>query len=117
MSRKRKGIEPSEPLLSQSSIGFEDRGRHQSDARFQAEGSKAAGREPGGRPSRQRGERGGVEGAGAAVGEGGAVGAEGGEVVGDGEGGRQQDVEGAGDGRQRGPGGLLGGALRRARAL
>ena len=28
------GIEPTMPLLAQSIIGFEDRGRHQSDARF-----------------------------------------------------------------------------------
>jgi len=28
------GIEPTKPLLAQSFIGFEDRGRHQSDARF-----------------------------------------------------------------------------------
>lgn len=28
------GIEPTMPLLSQSIIGFEDRGRHQSDTRF-----------------------------------------------------------------------------------
>ncbi len=32
--RKRMGIEPTMPLLAQSIIGFEDRGRHQSDARF-----------------------------------------------------------------------------------
>ncbi len=32
--RKRMGIEPTKPLLAQSFIGFEDRGRHQSDARF-----------------------------------------------------------------------------------
>ena len=30
------GIEPTMPLLAQSIIGFEDRGRHQSDARFQS---------------------------------------------------------------------------------
>src|SRR5258706_5917528 len=30
------GIEPTMPLLAQSIIGFEDRGRHQSDARFHA---------------------------------------------------------------------------------
>jgi hypothetical protein len=28
------GIEPTKPLLAQSFIGFEDRGRHQSDTRF-----------------------------------------------------------------------------------
>lgn len=28
------GIEPTMPLLAQSIIGFEDRGRHQIDARF-----------------------------------------------------------------------------------
>ena len=28
------GIEPTMPLLSQSIIGFEDRGRHQSGTRF-----------------------------------------------------------------------------------
>ncbi len=28
------GIEPTMPLLAQSIIGFEDRGRHQSGARF-----------------------------------------------------------------------------------
>jgi hypothetical protein len=28
------GIEPTKPLLSQSFIGFEDRGRHQSGTRF-----------------------------------------------------------------------------------
>lgn len=32
--RKRMGIEPTEPPLSRSPIGFEDRGRHQSCARF-----------------------------------------------------------------------------------
>lgn len=32
--RKRKGIEPSEPSLARGSIGFEDRGRHQSGTRF-----------------------------------------------------------------------------------
>jgi hypothetical protein len=30
------GIEPTKPLLAQSFIGFEDRGRHQSGTRFQA---------------------------------------------------------------------------------
>src|SRR5882757_6962260 len=34
--RKRKGIEPSEPSLARGSIGFEDRGRHQSGTRFHA---------------------------------------------------------------------------------
>lgn len=34
--RKRMGIEPTMPLLAQSIIGFEDRGRHQSGTRFQA---------------------------------------------------------------------------------
>jgi len=34
--RKRKGIEPSDPSLARGSIGFEDRGRHQSGTRFQA---------------------------------------------------------------------------------
>jgi hypothetical protein len=29
------GIEPTMPLLAQSITGFEDRGRHQIDARFQ----------------------------------------------------------------------------------
>lgn len=29
------GIEPTMPLLAQSIIGFEDRGRHQSGTRFQ----------------------------------------------------------------------------------
>jgi hypothetical protein len=29
------GIEPTKPLLAQSFIGFEDRDRHQSSARFQ----------------------------------------------------------------------------------
>ena len=29
------GIEPTKPLLAQSFIGFEDRGRHQSGTRFQ----------------------------------------------------------------------------------
>ena len=28
------GIEPTKPLLAQSFIGFEDRGRHQSGTRF-----------------------------------------------------------------------------------
>ena len=32
--RKRMGIEPTKPLLAQSIIGFEDRGRHQSGTRF-----------------------------------------------------------------------------------
>jgi hypothetical protein len=32
--RKRTGIEPAMPLLAQSIIGFEDRGRHQSGTRF-----------------------------------------------------------------------------------
>lgn len=32
--RKRMGIEPTMPLLAQSIIGFEDRGRHQSGTRF-----------------------------------------------------------------------------------
>ena len=32
--RKRKGIEPSDPSLARGSIGFEDRGRHQSGTRF-----------------------------------------------------------------------------------
>jgi len=36
--RKRKGIEPSKPLLAQSFIGFEDRGRHQSGTRFRPGG-------------------------------------------------------------------------------
>jgi len=39
MWRKRKGIEPSKPLLAQSFIGFEDRGRHQSGTRFRGEGT------------------------------------------------------------------------------
>ena len=30
------GIEPTMPLLAQSIIGFEDRGRHQSSTRFHA---------------------------------------------------------------------------------
>jgi hypothetical protein len=34
ISRKRMGIEPTKPLLAQSFIGFEDRGRHQSGTRF-----------------------------------------------------------------------------------
>ncbi len=34
MWRKRMGIEPTKPLLAQSFIGFEDRGRHQSGTRF-----------------------------------------------------------------------------------
>ena len=32
--RKRMGIEPTNPSLARRFIGFEDRGRHQSDARF-----------------------------------------------------------------------------------
>ena len=32
--RKRKGIEPSDPSLARGSIGFEDRGQHQSSTRF-----------------------------------------------------------------------------------
>ena len=31
------GIEPTMPLLAQSIIGFEDRGRHQSGTRFRAQ--------------------------------------------------------------------------------
>lgn len=34
MWRKRMGIEPTKPLLAQSFIGFEDRGRHQSGTHF-----------------------------------------------------------------------------------
>lgn len=33
-SRKRMGIEPTVPLLAQSTIGFEDRAAHQSQTRF-----------------------------------------------------------------------------------
>jgi hypothetical protein len=35
------GIEPTKPLLAQSFIGFEDRGRHQSDAHFHAQNHTA----------------------------------------------------------------------------
>lgn len=34
MLRKRMGIEPTVPLLAQSTIGFEDRAAHQSQMRF-----------------------------------------------------------------------------------
>lgn len=38
MWRKRKGIEPSVPPLARSTIGFEDRGRHQFGTRFRRRG-------------------------------------------------------------------------------
>ena len=50
------GIEPTMPLLSQSIIGFEDRGRHQSGTRFHPGTYKEIGGTPTGSVRQRRGQ-------------------------------------------------------------